>query len=389
MDQDLPELPAILGGKPLCPNGPPGWPYPDPAIQEALAEAYRAGRWGRYHGEKIEELQARLGTLHGRGIVELCSSGTAAVELALRGLKAGAGDEVILAGYDFKGNFQNVLIVGAVPVLVDVHPGNWNLDAARMDAALGPKTRGILVSHLHGGVAPMPAITAFAEAHALWVLEDAAQMPGARVYGRRAGTWGHVGVLSFGGSKLLCAGRGGALLTDDEAVSARIRIHVRRGSHAYPLSELQAAVLLPQLGALDAANARRSERVAWLGRRLASQSGLRLFENPPSDSKPGYYKVGFQYDPACFEGLPREAFSEAMRVEGVALDPGLRGLHRVHAPSRYRKADELLNASEADRRVLTLHHPVLLGTEAEMESFPAALAKIRAHAGRIRERMKC
>ena len=180
------------------------------------------------------------------------------------GLRVSDGDEVILAGYDFPGNFRAVEAVGAVPVLVDIQRRTWCLDAAQLELAWSPRVRAILVSHLHGGLAAMPEIRAWADLRAVAVVEDACQVPGARIDGRLAGTWGDVGVLSFGGSKLLSAGRGGALLTDRSDVVQRIKIYSERGNQAYPLSELQAAVLLPQLESLAERNQQRLENAMRL-----------------------------------------------------------------------------------------------------------------------------
>src|SRR5207249_1402140 len=109
------------------------------------------------------------------------ASGTLAVEMALRALKIGAGDEVILSAYDYPGNFLTVHAVGARPALVDVEPCNWNLDPSLLQGATTPATRAILVSHLHGGMVPMREVRSFADAHGLQLVEDAAQAPGAMV----------------------------------------------------------------------------------------------------------------------------------------------------------------------------------------------------------------
>src|SRR5258708_29563816 len=100
-------------------------------------------------------------------------------------------------------------------------------------------------------------------------------MPGARIYGRLAGTWGDAGILRFGGRKLVTAGRGGAVLTSRADVAQRIRLYTQRGNDAYPMSELQAAVIIPQWVRLERANARRTEAVAWLSERLRLFSGLK------------------------------------------------------------------------------------------------------------------
>src|SRR5947209_13545643 len=199
-------LPALLGGEPVRPGGPPGWPCPDEAVRAALEAAWRDGSWGRYDGGHVRRLEERLAAWHGVPFALACGSGTFAVGLALRALKVGPDDEVVLAAYDYGGNFLSVHAVGAVPVLVDVDPSNWNLAPERLTEAFSPSTRAVIVSHLHGGLVPMREVMMLAAAHGVAVVEDAAQAAAASVQGRPAASWGDVGVLSFGGSKLLSAG---------------------------------------------------------------------------------------------------------------------------------------------------------------------------------------
>src|SRR5688572_20241752 len=148
-------LPALLGGPPVRPHGPPAWPPADPEILEALQAAFRDGAWGRYHGGNVERLEAALRDYHRIEHVVCCGSGTFAVELALHAFLVGRGEEVLLAAYDYPGNFFNVHAVGAHPVLVDLDPGNWNLNLDRLAQAISPATRVIIASHLHGGLVPM------------------------------------------------------------------------------------------------------------------------------------------------------------------------------------------------------------------------------------------
>jgi len=380
-----PSYPAVLGGPAVFPEGPPDWPGRRPEVESAVGLALRDGSWGRYVGRHSQQLVQRLAELTGRSHVVLCSSGTAAVELALRGLKLVPGDEVILGAYDFPGNFRNVLAVGARPRLVDVSPHNATLDPEALEESLTERTRAIVVSHLHGGVAALSRVRAFADRHGLAVVEDACQMPGAVVEGRPAGSWGDVGVFSFGGSKLLTAGRGGALFTDRAEVAQRIRLYTERGNTAYPLSELQAAALLPQLEELEQANRRRERGVRRLLAAL-SDMGLVPFQNEPTTpaSRPGYYKVGFWYQPDAFEGLPREAFVAAVRAEGVALDVGFRALHRTHSRRNFEAAGPLTTADQADQRVVVLHHPVLLQGESVLDRVGLAVRKVQQHAREIR-----
>jgi dTDP-4-amino-4,6-dideoxygalactose transaminase len=374
-------LPAILGGKPVRPQGPPVWPMDDDDVLAALQAAYRDGSWGKYQGGNLQRLEESLQEYHGIEFAVACGSGTFAVELALRALKVGAGDEVVLAAYDYPGNFLCVHAVGATPVLVDVDPDNWNLDPRQVAGAISPATRAVIVSHLHGGAAAMREIIELAGEHRAAVIEDAAQQPGSLVQGRKAGTWGDAAILSFGGSKLLSAGRGGALLTRHADVHQRARLHMHRGNLLCPLSELQGAVLLPQLAKLDARNDHRRANVQRLMERLRDVPGLRPFVNR-CDAEPGYYKLGWQYDAAQF-GLPRDRFVAAMRAEGVAFDEGFAALHVGRSPNRFRAVSELREAEQAHRGVVVLHHPVLLGGEAEMAEVEEAIRKVQRNSASL------
>ena len=289
-----------------------------------------------------------------------------------------------MAAYDYGGNFLSIHAVGARPVLVDVDAENWNLAPENLAAAFGPATRAVLVSHLHGGLVPMREVLALARQYGIAVIEDAAQAPGARVQGRVAGTWGDVGILSFGGSKLLTAGRGGALLTRRADVAQRARLALQRGNLLCPLSELQAAVLLPQLDRLAQRNTHRLRAVRFLEQALHGIPGLRPFRNRPrEDSQPAYYKLGFQFEPGAF-GLPRARFVAALRAEGVAIDEGFPALHLGRSPSRWRSLGPLPQAERAHEGALVLHHPILLGTDDELKQVVQAVAKIHRHAKLLR-----
>jgi dTDP-4-amino-4,6-dideoxygalactose transaminase len=375
-------LPALLGGPPVRPQGPPDWPPPDEDVLCAIHAAYADGSWGKYHGHYVARLEARLAEYHGVEHALTCGSGTFATELALRALKVGPGDEVILSPYDYPGNFLAVHAVGATPVLIDIDASSWQMSLDRLPEAVGTATKAVIASHLHGGQVPMEQLATFATERGLRVIEDAAQCPGAIVQGRCAGTWGDVGVLSFGGSKLLTAGRGGAILTRHADVHQRARLAQMRGNVVCPLSELQAAALLPQLDKLHRHNQRRADGVRRLVDLLNSPPqavpGLVPFAVPSGHSQPGYYKVGFQYDEAAF-GLPRARFVAALRAEGVAFDEGFRALHAGRSPSRFRRGGDLAEADRAHRGAVVLHHPILLGSEADVAEVAAALRKIYAN----------
>jgi perosamine synthetase len=282
---------------------------------------------------------------------------------------------VMLAAYDFSGNFRAIEVLGARPVLVDIQPRNWCLNAQLLDEASGPQVRAIVVSHLHGGLAPMREICRWATARNVAVVEDACQAPGAVVQQRPAGSWGDAGVLSFGGSKLLTAGRGGALLTPHPDVFQRIKIYANRGNDAFPLSELQAAVLLPQWARLLQRNQARRDAVARLLHGLNTATGLRPLQNDPHAGQPSFYKLAWLYDPRACRGHSRQEFIAAVQAQGVAMDAGFAGFFR-RGPRRCRQAGPLTASREAAGNTVLLHHPVLLLGEPAADRVAHALRKV-------------
>ncbi|MCI0699996.1 MAG: DegT/DnrJ/EryC1/StrS family aminotransferase [Planctomycetia bacterium] len=380
-----PELPAMLGGPAIRPEGPPVWPQFDADVQAALADAIATGTWGQYHGPNVCALEEELAEFHEVPHAITCASGTLAVEVALRALRVGPGDEVVMAAYDYESNFLTIHALGAKPVLIDVHPHNWQLDETKLESAFTPQTKAAICSHLHGGIIPIRSVMEVARKHNVGVVEDAAQAPGATVEGKPAGTWGDVGTLSFGGSKLLTAGRGGALLFRDAQLYQRAKTWLHRGLQQWaPMSELQAAVLRPQLRKLNEATRRRSENANRLFASLRGAGpGLKEFASVSDGCSPAYYKVGFQYDPSAF-GLPRELFVKALRAEGIAFDVGFKAVHVGRSPSRFCAVGELTHALDAHERCVMLHHPVLSGSLADVQQVAEALEKVhRAAVGGV------
>jgi perosamine synthetase len=369
---------AIFGGAPIRSGGPIDRTVNRPDIHAALEQAYRDGDWHRYHGRNTEQLKTSLAEFHTVEHVELCCSGTAALEIALKGVNVKPGDEVLVSGYDFKGIVSSVLAVGAVPVVVDVELDAMTPSLAALSDAATDRTKIVVVSHLHGNAARMDSIAEWAQTNGFSVLEDACQSPGAMVSGRRAGTWGDVGILSFGGSKLLTAGRGGAILTSDLRIAQRIRLHGERGNQAFPLSELQAAVLLPQLNSLDDDNRRRAEAVDWLRGRL-HEWGLKSTACLRKDVRPAFYKLGLLPLGDRWGVVSRAAIAAAFRAEGIAIDEGFSPVSSLFARSRYRSAGNLVVSSMLGERLLVLHHPVLSAEKGELELVVDAVRKV-AHA---------
>ena len=350
----------------------PLWPPVCEAVERVVRQMLVDGTWGRYHGPHCDALRTALSDYHGVEHVHLCSSGTSAIELCLRAVNVDAGDEVILAAYDYKANFVNVHTLGAQPVLVDTLPEQPVIDPVQLEGAFTSKTKAIICSHLHGCLAAVDVVVSIARQKGVAVIEDACQVPGAMLQGRRAGTIGDVGALSFGGSKLLTAGRGGAVLTADATFAQRIRLYTHRGNDAYPLSEMQAAVLLPQLSQLDERNQQRQRSVDILRRSIQPASGLAFVESDMMDQLTAWYKVPLLKT----HSETRDEFITRFREQGIAIDSGFPALHMTHTKSRYRRTGELPQAADLHHRLLTLHHPVLLTDSSVVEQLAERLTSV-------------
>ena len=333
----------------------PAWPPTTPEIEAEVMELLRDQTWGLYEGTCAERLRENLREQFKHDHVYPCSSGTLSVELALRGMGIGPGDEVILAGYDFPGNFRAIEAVGATPVLTDVEETSWSLDAEQLEEAFSATTRAVIASHLHGSLADMDRIVELTRRHGGLVLEDACQVPGAVIQGKPAGAWGDVSVLSFGGSKLLSAGRGGAVMTSDPEILQRLKVFGERGNLAFPLSELQAAVLIPQFAMLAQRHELRRNRVQQLVRELRDLDGYAKIVNPREQDSPAYYKWGL-----CLkDATRRELLVHHCQRAGLPLDTGFRGFVK-RSSRRCRKVGSLAHATERAAGTVLLHHPVLL-----------------------------
>jgi dTDP-4-amino-4,6-dideoxygalactose transaminase len=223
------------------------------------------------------------GTRHAIGV----ANGLDAIFLVLKAWGVGPGDEVIVPSNTYIATWLAASHCGATPVPVEPVDGTYNLDPARVEAAITPRTRAIIPVHLYGQCVDMDPLMAIAQRHGLKVVEDCAQAHGALYHGRRAGSLGHAAAFSFyPGKNLGALGDGGAITTDDDALALQLRTLRNYGSQKKyhndvagfnsRLDELQAAILAVKLPALDGQNARRAALAALYNDHLAGIPGLVL-----------------------------------------------------------------------------------------------------------------
>lgn len=235
-------------------------------------------------GPEVAELEEKLASFVDAGHCISCANGTDALQIALMALGVSHGDEVITPGFSFIATAESVAVLGARPVYVDIDLRTYNLDPAKLEAAITPRTKAIIPVSLYGQCADFDAINAIGTRHGLPVIEDAAQSFGATYKGRYSCSLSTVACTSFFPSKPLgCYGDGGAIFTNDEALAKVMRQiarhgqdrryhHVRVGLNSR-LDTLQAAIMLPKLEILPDEIERR-QRVAQHYDRLFNAAGI-------------------------------------------------------------------------------------------------------------------
>jgi len=268
-----------------------------PEIRAAIDEVLDAQRFvlGPQGDALEEEIAQACGVPYGIGV----ASGTEALEMALHACGVGAGDEVIVPAFTFIATGSAVSALGARPVFADIEPGTFNLDPDQIEPRITPRTRAIVVVHLFGLAADMDPILALGAKHGIPVIEDNAQSLGAGYHGRKTGSMGRLGCLSFYPSKNLGGyGDGGMIVTSDEKLSSRLRAlrnHGQTGQYVSTergwnsrLDELQAAILRVKLRHLPGWTAARQAHARRYDALLQELPGVTL-PRVPADREHVYY----------------------------------------------------------------------------------------------------
>jgi dTDP-4-amino-4,6-dideoxygalactose transaminase len=393
---------AIEGGAPVRQKPFPAWPIWDEREEEQILQVLHSGHWGVLSGDKVHAFERAFAAYQQARHAICVMSGTAGLEIGLRAVGVGAGDEVITTPYTFIATVNAVLTVNAIPILVDIDSDTFNLDATQIEAAITPRTKAILPVHFAGHAADMDAVLSIAEQYSLRVVEDACQAWGAEWRGRRLGALGDLGAFSFQASKNINAGEGGAILTNDDQLEDLVWSlanvgrtkqglwyeYAREGWNSR-LTEWQGAILLAQLERADELAARRRRNAAYLSGCLAAIPGIHPLPVDARVTSHAWHLFIFRYQSEAFGGLPRARFIAALEAEGIPCSPGyhlpinrtppyLGGLERLGTfldhvpPPRDCPVAERMCTQEA----VWLTQNILLGDQGDMDDIVEAIAKI-------------
>ena len=326
----------------------PSWPVFDRTEEEALLKVLRSGKWWRFaFGQGVELAEPEKGErsqvaifqeafarAHGCRYGIAAANGTGTLEMGIRAMDLDIGDEIIVPAYTYVASATCVLQNNLVPIFVDIDPDTYNIDPARVEEAITPRTRAIMVVHFGGQPADMDRIMAIAKKHRLAVIEDAAHAHGCEWKGKRAGSFGLFSSFSFQASKNMTAGEGGIVCSNNRNIAAECDSMMWAGRKVgrpwyefhrlgwnYRITEFQAAILNCQLARLDAQNRVRERNAKTLSARLAEIDGIRPLVHDSRTTAHGYHIYMLRYD-AKTAGLSRAEFLKALAAEGVPAFSG-------------------------------------------------------------------
>ena len=414
----MPNL-AINGG-PKTIDRPLGRPWPEfgNPEREALDAVLESRIWwrGGYSKPedswvgKFENFFARFQDCdYGIG----CTNGTQAIELALKAIGIKPGDEVICPASTFVATATAVILVNAIPIIVDIEPEYYQIDPDAIEAAITPRTAGIIPVHYGGYPADMDRINAIAKKHGLFVIEDCAHAHGSQWKGRGCGSLGDMGSFSLQMGKTLTCGEGGIVTTNDADLAAKAFAYHHIGRFAgrpfyehhlvasnLRMTEWQGAIAYSQSQRLLEQTFRRESNAKHFEAGLREIEGVAPMERRPEVTRWGFYFYHFKFQSTQFGGITKGRFQEALAAEGLGTGSG--HLHPIQKNPLFTNrqfgpvcwpagADApdygQVETPVADRILaeegISMGHSMFLGGKDDMDLMLTAIRKVRENVGEL------
>jgi len=405
---------AIHGGTPVKSTPFPAWPVYDEAEEKALAQVLESRQWWRTPGSRTLQFEQNFARYHEAKHGVAVTNGTAALEVVMAALGIGPGDEVIIPDSTFVATASAVLFTGAMPAMVDVTPDTFCIDPDKIEAVINHRTKAIVAVHIAGHPADMDRLREIAKKHNLFLVEDSSHAHGAEWKGQKVGALGDVGTFSFQQSKLMTAGEGGIIITNDDQIEKFVRSvhdcgrmpgkwfydHFIYGSN-YRLSEWQGAILDQQLLRLKDQTAVRTRNAAYLNEKLSQVEGITPQKLDPRVTCHPQYCYIFHYNAEAFAGVPTKSFIKAINAEGIpnqasyppihALDVFKSGEYKKRLlPDHVKETETYIKAAYpwsdcCFLETVWLPQPVLLGSQEDMDRIVEAVLKVQRNAASLKE----
>jgi L-glutamine:2-deoxy-scyllo-inosose/3-amino-2,3-dideoxy-scyllo-inosose aminotransferase len=401
---------ALKGGTPIRNKPFTSWPIIGDEERKLLLEVFDSGVWS-FGGPREAEFAKKFAEFTGAKEALCVANGSVSLEIALRALGVGPGDEVIVPALTWHATAWAVVQVGATPVFADISEKDWCIDPAQIRAKITPRTRAIIPVHLYAQIAEMDEILEIAKKHNLFIVEDCAHTHGSRWGDKGVGVIGNIGSFSFQQSKGMTGGEGGILTTNDDELAYRIYGLKNCGrpwrdgragfGGNYRITEFQAAVLLPQLARFEKQLETKNANLKILREKLRKVPGITILEPKPKVTRQGLYGFGVRFDPEAFGNLPQDIVISAIKAEGVPIQAPY---NIVYKSGLWTPGAKLVNfgkgVSAAERLgldsscpvaerisykegLVMLHH-MFLGTAADMDEIAAAFEKVQKNASELR-----
>ena len=404
----------MRGGSPVRTKPFVRWPVHGQPERDALLGVLDSNNWGGYPSPNVEAslFAQAFAQAHGAKFGVCAANGTVTLQLALRAAGIERGDEVIVPPLTFVATAASAIYMGATPVFADIRRSDYTLDPDAVEAAITDRTRAVICVHLGASVCDLDRLVAICTKRGLKLIEDCAHMHGARWRDRGVGSWGDFGSFSFQSSKLMTAGEGGIVLTNEQRYEKRLQSLVNCGrreasyddadihwlGYNLRITEFQAALLRAQLARLDELNARRADGFAALERGLSEVPGVSLLSVDERVTRRTGYQFIFRYEREAFAGKTKAQVIAALEAEGIPCDGGYDPLNRNHEllpaaalsqwydrEDRYPKLDvhACPIALQASQESIWLPHEVFIGEPRDVADIVEAVGKVAKLAGEI------
>ncbi|MBK9334683.1 MAG: DegT/DnrJ/EryC1/StrS family aminotransferase [Ignavibacteria bacterium] len=320
---------ALLGGKPIRTKAFPIWPRATDLEKAYLNKVVNSNGWGIFRANTVFQFGNEFAEYHGASYGIPCANATIALQIQLQALGIQKGDEVITTIFTCISTITGILNIGAIPIFVDINENDYCIDTKKIVEKITEHTKAIIAVHLYNSLCELDELVEISKNHRLFLIEDAAQVPGSFYKDKGVGTYGICGSFSFQEAKSMTSGEGGIILTNDRELSELINSYINCGriregdiitrrviGGNYRMTNFQAAILLGQLEVLKERTDKRESNSLYLNKELKKIHGIKINERLEGTTKQGCYYYIFKIQPEIL-GISKDLFTLALEAEGI------------------------------------------------------------------------